>query len=210
MSFVLPQAMRMVIHRRNYTNMLMEFVPQGESLAMWTNMVTIKAYRGLGTSPEPSAAIARMTFYPATCRIGPIYRDSGERIFASGLKVSILSIGCALLPAGAYPMALKGAGEQDFIMMFRDAETVYSLNYAERGALFTSKTPPPDPASVEVILKQVLGTATLSSCRAVKIAPQHIIAIGQYQRPHIGRRPRRLRDGNVPRAARWRWGGSVG
>lgn len=46
-------------------------------------------------------------------------------------------------------------------MMFRDGDTVYTLNYAERGAPFTSKTPRRYPAVAEVILKQMLGTVTL-------------------------------------------------
>ena len=171
LSFVLPPRMRLVTNKRSENNLLMEHIPQGENLTNWTRMVTIQAYRGLGKSPEPSADIARRAFYPAACRIGPIYRESGDRVVASGLRRSILATGCASLPAGAYPLALAGAGEQDFIMMFRDGDTVYTLNYAERGAPFTSKTLPHDPADAEAILEQVLGTVTL--CSSTKPCGRH-------------------------------------
>ena len=69
--------------------------------------------------------------------------------------------GCASLPAGAYPEALSGAGEQDFIIIFRDGETIYTLNYAERGASFKGKNPPHKNADAERILSDTFGAITL-------------------------------------------------
>jgi hypothetical protein len=104
-------------------HILMEYVPQGENLGNWTRLVTIQAYRGLGASSEPTAAIARRAFYPITCDRGPLYQDGGERVMPGGLKQAIIAIGCASPPAGAYPQAMKGAGEQDFIAIFTDFGT---------------------------------------------------------------------------------------
>lgn len=161
--FTLPAGFETATRRQNGTHLLIEFVPRGETVINWTRMVTIQAYRGLGQSPLPSAAIARQAFYPAACKHGPVYRDGGERILANGDKRSIIANGCASLPAGAYPKALRGAGEQDFILMLRDAETVYTLNYAVRGATFAGKWPPIDPASGETVLRQMFGDARLAA-----------------------------------------------
>jgi len=165
LSFNLPDGMAEVTNRNNGTNVLIEYVPRGETTANWTRMVTIQAYRGLGRSSASSGDIARQAFYPAACRVGPIYRDGGERILASGMKRSVIANGCASLPAGAYPRALKGAGEQDFILMFRDADSIYTLNYAVRGAPFAGKRPPVPVETGEALLRQVLGEVSLTARR---------------------------------------------
>jgi len=160
--FNLPSDMVRANDRNNGTNILIEYVPKGQTLANWTRLVTIQAYRGLGRSPMKSGDIARQAFYPASCTSGPIYRDGGERILASGVKRSIIANGCASLPAGAYPKALKGAGEQNYIMMFRDADSIYTLNYAVRGAAFAGKAPPMSVEGGEAILRDIFGEVTLN------------------------------------------------
>ncbi|HNW18257.1 MAG TPA: hypothetical protein PKK17_07050 [Sphingorhabdus lacus] len=160
--FNLPADMIRANDRNNGTNILIEYVPKGQTLANWTRLVTIQAYRGLGRSPMKSADIARQAFYPASCTTGPIYRDGGERILASGLKRSIIANGCASLPEGAYPKALRGAGEQNYIMMFRDADSIYTLNYAVRGAAFAGKAPPLSVEGGEAILRDIFGEVTLN------------------------------------------------
>ena len=165
MSFDLPPDFVRVTDKNNGTNVLIEFVPRGQTVANWTRMVTIQAYRGLGASTEPSTSIARRAFYPAACRVGPIYLDSGERAVRKGLTLTVITNGCASLPAGAYPKALKGAGEQDFIMMFRNANTIYTLNYAERGQSFADKAPPRDPKQFEQTLRDIFGNVALTPGR---------------------------------------------
>ena len=160
--FNLPPGFVRVTDKSNGTNVLIEYVPKGQTTADWTRMVTIQAYRGLGASPHPTSAIARQAFYPAACKIGPIYRDFGEQSRGGGVKQTIIANGCASLPAGAYPKALKGAGEQDFIMMFRDADTIYTLNYAERGSPFAGRTSPRDFTKSANILYEQFGEVILN------------------------------------------------
>lgn len=165
LEFTLPAGFVRVTDRANGTNVLIEYVPAGENVGNWTRMVTIQAYRGLGRSPAATSAIARQAFFPAACTVGQLYRDFGERVAGGGLKQTIVANGCASLPAGAYPKALKGAGEQDFIIIFRDEETVYTLNYAERGAPFSGKAPPHDPAKASEILSARFGAVRLAPIR---------------------------------------------
>lgn len=161
LSFTLPQGMERATNQNNGTNVLIEYLPAGETFDNWTRLVTIQAYRGLGKDPRTTAEIARQAFYPAACKVGPIYLDLGEKAAAAALKRTLVVNGCASLPAGAYPQALKGAGEQDFILIFRDNETVYTLNYAERGKPFQGKAPPRASANAEKILAEVFGRITL-------------------------------------------------
>jgi hypothetical protein len=159
--FGLPDGMVLANEKRNDTNVLIEYLPKGENLSNWTRLVTIQAYRGLGASPATTAQIARQAFYPAACTKGPLYSDSGEKPFAAKLKRSLIINGCASLPAGAYPKALPGAGEQDFIMMFRDADTIYTLNYAVRGKTYSGKPPPVAIGDAEALLRATFGNVTL-------------------------------------------------
>lgn len=161
LSFTLPADMMRATDKDNGTNRLIEYVPRGETVANWTRLVTIQAYRGLGTSPQPTAQIARQAFYPAACKVGPIYQDNGEKALAGTLRRSLIINGCASLPPGAYPKALAGAGEQDFILVFRDSDTIYTLNYAVRGKPFADKPPPIALTTAEVLLKDIFGEIRL-------------------------------------------------
>ncbi len=161
LSFTLPVDMVRANDKDNGTNRLIEYVPRGETVANWTRLVTIQAYRGLGTSPQPTAQIARQAFYPAACKVGLIYQDNGEKALAGKLRRSLIINGCASLPPGAYPKALAGAGEQDFFLIFRDSDTIYTLNYAVRGKPFAGKAPPIALATAETLLKDVFGEIRL-------------------------------------------------
>lgn len=162
LSFTLPAGMTLVYDKGDGTTVLKEYVPQGETFTNWTRMVTIQAYRGLGSDPASTAEIAQRAFYPAACKVGPIYRDNGERSVGDGLQRSLVVNGCASLPPGAYPEALAGAGEQDFILIFRDDETIYTLNYAVRGKPFAGKAPPIDIATAEAVIKNMFGEVRLT------------------------------------------------
>jgi hypothetical protein len=186
LSFQLPAGIVLVSDQRNSTHVLMEFIPRNETLSTWTRMTTVQAYRGLGASPETSAVIARRAFYPEACTIGADYIDSGEIRVAHGLSRSVISVACASLPAvahpptmtgakrcafatrcapvEAYPLAMTGAGEQDFIFMYRDRDTIYTLNYAQRGVPFVNKPPPRHPADAAATLGLIFGDVTL--CRS--------------------------------------------
>ena len=161
LTFTLPADMVRANDKDNGTNRLIEYVPRGETVANWTRLVTIQAYRGLGGGPATTSQIARQAFYPAACTVGPIYQDNGEMALGGGLTRTLILNGCASLPPGAYPEALAGAGEQDFILIFRDSETIYTLNYAVRGKPFTGKAPPIALATAEALINNVFGNIRL-------------------------------------------------
>ena len=161
LSFQLPAGMVVANNKRNDTHVLIEYVPKGETLGNWTRLVTVQAYRGLGAAQETTSSIARRAFDPSACKIGPIYRDGGEHRMTAEVTRSIIANGCASLPKGAYPKALAGAGEQDFIYVFRDRETIYTLNYAVRGPTFNGKAPPVAVDGGEALLRQIFGSVLL-------------------------------------------------
>ena len=158
LGFHLPAGFRAVAPHSDGRQFLMEIVPEGETVENWTRLITIRATRGI-PADLASADIAKRVFDPASCTQGHLYRDFGERKVEGSLRLSVLAIGCGALPPGAYPAALSGAGEQDFILMFRDDDAIYTLNYAVRGAPFSGDHPPIDPALAEATLRAQFGTA---------------------------------------------------
>lgn len=165
MGFHLPAGFRALTPQGNDRQFLMEIVPQGEAVENWTRLITIRATHGIRADLS-SADIARKVFDPTSCTQGHLYRDFGERKVEGALKLSVLAIGCGALPPGAYPAALTGAGEQDFIFMFRDDDAIYTLNYAVRGAAFSGDRPPIDPASAEAVLRAQFGAVHVCATAA--------------------------------------------
>lgn len=158
LSFGLPAGFETVTRKNNGTNVLIEYVPRGETVANWTRMVTIQAYRGLGRSAYSTSDIARQAFFPAKCKVGPLYSDLGERKERHDLTRAVIVTGCKSLPPGAYPKALAGAAEQDVILLFRDSETIYTLNYAERRPGLRMKV----PSDAEKAAMQIFGAIALT------------------------------------------------
>jgi hypothetical protein len=173
-AFDLPRPLVLSYQVQSPRQFLQESAPVGESSDTWTRLVTVNAFANASKTPLTSPAIADQLFRPRACSTGAIYENLGERDFAPGVRVTTLSIGCASLPAGAYPAALAGAGEQDFAWMFRDATNIYTLKLSVRGKPWPVGRPPIPPGSAEKQLA-VLGTVLLCApgatdlpCRTVE------------------------------------------
>ncbi len=165
LGFHLPAGFHPVTPHSSATQFLMEIVPQGETVESWTRLITIRSMRGISPA-MPSADIATALFDPKSCTKGHLYRDSAEKPVEGRLRLSIIAIGCGGLPPGIYPAARSGAGEQDFILMFRDDDAIYTLNYAVRGSAFDGDHPPIDPARAEAVLRAQFGTARVCATAA--------------------------------------------
>ncbi|WP_422060892.1 hypothetical protein [Sphingopyxis sp.] len=180
LGFNLPPGFVAQPPKSNGTNFLMEFVPKGETVENWTRLVTVQAFRGAGRQPTASADIAKAAFDPQACVIGRVYLFGGEQTVQGALKRSLIVSGCGSLPAGAYPKAMKGASERDAILFFRDADTLYTLNYAERSPLAT-KVAPFTLASATAKLTATFGNVRLCA-NAAEPGCKDIIAINNARR----------------------------
>ena len=148
-AFDVPRNFVVSYQAQSPRHFIQELAPDGERTETWTKLVTVGSLRGAGAAPTTTAALADRLFNPRACTTGPIYRVLGERVFAPGVKVTTISLGCASLPRGAYPAALAGAGEQDFVWLFRDATNVYTLKYSIRGKPWPVGRPPIPVADAE-------------------------------------------------------------
>lgn len=145
--------------QRNEREVLLEFLPRGETFDTWTRLITVRGFRGLGASPMTTRQIATQLFDPKGCaKSGNLFVGPEEQI--SGLlRRTIVVISCGHSPGNIYPGEKMGGGEQDFIYLFRDEAHLYSLQYAMRGSGFD--TPPIDPARAGSILSEQFGPVLL-------------------------------------------------
>lgn len=119
---------------QNGTSFMFEFLPDGQKFDNWTRMVTITAVRGGGVTKLSDLDLASRVFdNPKGCLRGHFYRALGKRDAGDGVSVVTANKGCAFTGSAAYPGASKQTGEQSLIMHFRDAQNIYSLQYAQRG-----------------------------------------------------------------------------
>jgi hypothetical protein len=100
---------------------IMEYVPDGETLTNWTQMITITGNFGVGSANVDDAALASFMFGRAECP-GKLYRDAGEMAPNVGARQRTLVIGCGG-PA---------AGERAAIAFLRDADHVWTVQFAQR------------------------------------------------------------------------------
>lgn len=175
--FNLPAGFLITYQAQSPNQVLIEYAPDGEGVADWTRLLTIRALKDVGAASYTSGAIADRMFNPRqTCPSGPLYRNLGERAFAPGVTVTTIALGCASLPKGAYPEALSGAGEQDFVWLFRDADNYYALKYSLRGPAWPIDEPPIALADAEGQLAR-FGTVLLCAATDTDPACKDILAM---------------------------------
>lgn len=152
---------------------IFEFLPDGQNFDNWTQMVTITAARGLGADRRSDAEIAAAALSsPRGCAAGHFYRPLGQRALGGGLSQLMVSKGCASTAANAYPGASPGIGEQSIILVFRDRQNVYSLQYATRARFVSGKPPIADTAAPAAVapfgnIRLCAQDATDAACKSV-------------------------------------------
>ena len=142
-----------VFKAQNDRQFMFEFAPDGETSERWSKLVTITSIKGAGAAQLDGAAMAESLFKnPAGCASGFFYKVLETRNLGGGLAVTMISKGCGSVAANAYPGAIAKSGEQNLVLHYRDAQNVYSLQYAVRGKGFMPSTPPISDAAARAQL----------------------------------------------------------
>lgn len=132
---------------QNGRQFIFEFLPDGQTFDNWTRMVTVTAVRDVGAAPKSDLDLAAaIVGSPAGCASAPFYRALNQRKIGDGTSVVTVSKGCAGTAPNAYPGAARDIGEQSLILHFRDAQNIYSLQYAVRARFVAGQPPVPDQA----------------------------------------------------------------
>ncbi len=124
---------------------IIEYIPNGESLTNWTQMITVTANQYMGAAKVEDSAIADLMFNKLSCP-GRRYTDFGVVPSATSVHQRALVIGCDATAANAYAGAVPEAGERTAIAFLRDDDHVWTVQFAQRSlpgqgqALFDPKT----------------------------------------------------------------------
>lgn len=152
-SFWLFDRFEPVYEAQNDRQFILEFVPQGETVDNWTRMITLSAYRGVGSSPLTTAQMQAQFFNTTNgCNRGSFSTVIASGKLADGADYNLSSNGCGATAGTGYQGAVSGRGEQFLALIVRDSENVYTLQYAERGTPFAAGAQPIADGSVSAAM----------------------------------------------------------
>lgn len=155
-SFALPRGFVIAWRQQVVGGYIAEYVPDGETLEDWTQMITVTARVGAGAARIDDDQVANVLYNKPICE-GWRYANLGAVTNPGAARRRNLVIGCDTTGGKEYSKALIGAGERAAIAFFRDDETVWSVQYAER-SLPTRPRALFDPATASVLLDRMKVT----------------------------------------------------
>lgn len=159
---------------KNDRQMIVEFVPQGQTVQNWTRMITFSAFEGAGTAAVSTAEMQQRFFDTGKgCEVANFSRVIASGRLADGTEYNLSSNGCGSTAAGGYPGAVSGRGEQFLALLLRDSENVAVLQYAERGKGFGSSSPPIGDEAIEAMMSRF---RSIAFCRAKAVTGDCSIA----------------------------------
>lgn len=159
---------------KNERQMILEFVPQGETVQNWTRMITLSAFRGAGTAPVSTAEMQQRFFNTGKgCEVANFSRVIASGRLTDGTEYNLSSNGCGSTAAGGYPGAVSGRGEQFIALLLRDEQNVAVLQYAERGEAFAAGEPPIGDTVVEAVMSRF---RSIAFCRNKSVSDDCSIA----------------------------------
>ena len=130
--------------QKNERQAILEFVPAGQTVQAWNEMITVQAFKGL-----PAEATPRRLLESIAGRMRGVGPEHAVATGLGDLKVGerpahAAIIGCATVPAGAAG-AGDGQGELAYYVAIRGANDMVVVQRAVRGRAFDRQRPPITP-----------------------------------------------------------------
>lgn len=160
-SFKLPRGFVTAWRQQAVGQYITEYIPDGETLDNWTRMITVTGRIGAGAARVEDEALADVLFNRGGCE-GWLYRDFGAAANPGSARRRNLSVGCGVIPKARYDKAVTGAAERSAIALFRDDETIWTVQYAERNLPGGTETLF-DPATAPALLDKL----SITSCQEI-------------------------------------------
>jgi hypothetical protein len=139
--FTLPAGWKPGFVNNTRDTYMMEFVPQGQTVQAWREMITLQGFRGAARNPKfaPRAFLAALA--------ARIEKACGATFVSQSLgdtKVDSFDAHTAIIGCGN----LNGQGEIAYHVAIKGTQDVYLIHRAFRGASFSRETPPLSAANV--------------------------------------------------------------
>ena len=123
--FAPPQTLQKAYHSERVGS-LTEYIPAGETVEDWTEMVTVQVFRGLKVDPAPFLqTIGRGLTKSCPGFTSPTGIINGQ---ANGYPTSMLTVTCPLNPATGKP-------ETTVFRIIKGRDALYSVQHAWRSAV---------------------------------------------------------------------------
>ena len=144
-------------HRaQNQSGFIYEFVPDGDDIERWTQLFTITSMRGIGSFQMDDGALAASVSGSSTgCSGTPTFKIIRPAIVVGGATGVVTEKRCSGVTAGSYVGAVEGSEEHNLIVFLRDADNVFTVQFARRGKGGASGEPLISPQETEAFLKQI-------------------------------------------------------
>jgi len=164
LSMQLPAPFEPAYQAQNQNQFIQEYVPQGENLEDWSEMITIMSFKGIGRSPKTTEEIARLLGMSGKgCKQGWAAELLENKRISDDLELAVTFGSCnAILPT-AYPGASDKKSEQTVGYLFRDNQNLYIVQYARRDSNDGS---PALPLNVENALTATPDFKKINLCRS--------------------------------------------
>ncbi len=161
LSFKLPRPFVTAYRQQVPGGYIVEYLPDGQTLANWTQMITLTSQPGVGAAQVEDAALGNYIFNKRSCP-GWIYRDLGAVASPSSARQRLIVLGCDEVQGSDYSKAVPGASERAAIVFIRDGENIWSVQFAERN-LPGQKRPLFDPATAPALIAKLAVQACAAS-----------------------------------------------
>lgn len=153
----LPAGWKLGHEQQNSRVLLREYVPAGQSVHEWREMITLQVFRNLGQYPqaEPGAFVVRLAgLMQRSCEDQLVYQRLGQRRIGSVTGETAI-LGCRRMNRDSPSGLRRGQGELAVYLVFQAENHLLLLHRASRGPAFEATNAPIGPANAEELLKSM-------------------------------------------------------
>jgi hypothetical protein len=161
LSFKLPRPFVTGFRQQSPAGYIVEYLPDGQMLANWTQLITVTSQPGVGAAQVEDDALADYILNKQSCP-GWLYRDLGSVPSPTSARHRVIVLDCDAVQGSNYSQAVVGASERAAIMFVRDGENIWTVQFAQR-RLPGDKQPLFDPATAPALIARLAVQACAAS-----------------------------------------------
>lgn len=172
----IPKGWKVGFEKAMPTRYIQEFVPAGESVESWSEMITVQGFKDMSQNPNmaPKALLSMVGGgIKKTCGESFIGQVVGEQSVDS-YEAYWAIIGCGNMPASRPSGIKQGQGEVALYVAIRGTRDVYVIQRAVRGNAF-------DPTRSPISAQRI--TELLHDVQPIKICDLNVSQFTCWDRP---------------------------
>jgi len=152
-----PSGWKVGHEQQNDRALIREYVPAGQSVHDWREMITLQVFRNLALNPKaaPAEFLGRLAnLMRRTCPEAVLIQPLGPQTIGSASGETAI-IGCRQVAQNQVSGLRRGQGELAVYLIFRAHNHLILLHRAARGPAFEAANAPIHPGNSLVLLKSM-------------------------------------------------------